>query len=184
MRLTSEVLSNPQTCGFQIQPQDFSTPLTLQTSSSTLSFCTNVGIDAEIRACTKKKQKKNAPSILTPGEARLVGREAFEDAVGGHRERRLLLVFVRIQGFQFDLLPNFEGLPVLPCKKQKNSRDDMQEVSLERHPLIPEPRHAVHTHTREPMVTLCRSGESVLSWDSVHGSQTREIAIGGQPVVD
>lgn len=41
MRLTSEVLTNPQTCGFQIQPQDFSTPLTLQTSTSVSSLCSN-----------------------------------------------------------------------------------------------------------------------------------------------
>lgn len=59
MRLTSEVLSNPQTCGFQIQPQDFSTPLTLQTSSSASSFCANIGIDAEIRARTKKNGALN-----------------------------------------------------------------------------------------------------------------------------
>lgn len=123
MRLTSEVLSNPQTCGFQIQPQDFSTPLTLQTSSSASSFLRKRRHrwgDKILHTHTKKKKTKNiAPSILTPGEARLVGREAFEDAVGGHRERRLLLVFVRIQGFQFDLLPNFERLPVLPCKERK-----------------------------------------------------------------
>lgn len=134
----------------------------------------------EIRACIKTLSR-----TLTPGEARLVWREAFEDAVGRHRERLLLLLFARIQRFQFDLLPNFEGLPDLPCKEQKYTHDDTREVCPERHPLIPEPRHAVHTHTREPVVTLSRSREAVRSWDSVHGSQTQgAIAIGGQPVVD
>ncbi len=47
-----------------------------------------------------------------------------------------------------------------------------------------QPLNQTQKHTLKPMVTLHRSSESVLSLDSVHGSQTRQIAIGSQPVVD
>jgi len=75
-----------------------------------------------------------------------------------------------------------KGSPFCPAKSE-NTHAWRHARGLAR-TLIPEPRHAVHTHTREPVVALSRSREAVRSWDSVHGSQTRAIAIGGQPVVN
>lgn len=85
LRLTIGVLTNPQPCGFQIQPQDFSSSVTLQTRTSLSSRCVNNSVDKP-----SSGQTHDASPTLTSGEARLVRREALEDAVGGHGERLLL----------------------------------------------------------------------------------------------